>query len=90
MKYTLKLENGVEITLNEEAIIKIHNYFESQCLLEFVGNNNRDWSDEKIEFVTERAFDILKEFDNSDNEHYAIDSAVEEWEVFKHGKKIRN
>lgn len=79
MKYTLKLENGVEITLNEEAIIKIHNYFESQCLLEFVGNNNRDWSDEKIEFVAKRAYEILQEIMN-DDEHYAIDSALEEWE----------
>ena len=70
--------------------ISLAKYFEKQCLLEYVGNNNTDWSDEKIEFVTERAFDILKEVDNSDNEHYAIDSAVEEWEVFKHGKKIRN
>jgi len=90
MKYKIELDNGLKIILNEEQIMKVHQYFEKQCLLEYVGNNNTDWSDEKIEFVTERAFDILKEFDNSDNEHYAIDSAVEEWEVFKHGKKIRN
>ena len=61
MEYKIELDNGLKIILNKEQIMKVHQYFEKQCLLEYVGNNNTDWSDEKIEFVTERAFDILKE-----------------------------
>ena len=72
MKYTIEL--------SDEEIIKIHEFFERQCLLEFVGNNNADWSDEKIEFVAGRAYEILQEDVNDDNEHYAIESALEEWE----------
>lgn len=72
MKYTIEL--------SDEEIIKIHKFYERQCLLEFVANNNTDWSDEKIEFVANRAYEILQEDINDENEHYAIESAWEEWE----------
>ena len=72
MKYTIEL--------SDEEIIKIHKFYERQCLLEFVANNNTDWSDEKIEFVANRAYEILQEDINYENKHYAIESAWEEWE----------
>ena len=47
MEDKIELDNGLKIILNEEQIMKVHQYFEKQCLLEYVGNNNTDWSDEK-------------------------------------------
>ena len=55
-------------------------FFERQCMLEYVGNNNCNWPDEKIEFVAGRAYEILQEDVDDENEHYAIESALEEWE----------
>ena len=49
-------------------------------MLEYVGNNNCNWPDEKIEFVAGRAYEILQEDVDDEKEHYAIESAVEEWE----------
>lgn len=68
------------IELTDEQIIQIHKYFERQCMLEYVGNNNCNWPDEKIEFVAGRAYEILQEDVDDENEHYAIESALEEWE----------
>ena len=69
-----------ELILCEKQIVGIHIFFEKQCMLEYVGNNNCNWPDEKIEFVAGRAYEILQEDVNDDNEHYAIEGALEEWE----------
>lgn len=70
------------IELTDEQIIQIHKYFERQCMLEYIDENHQDWSSEKIEFVSERAYEILMEMEeNSENETYAIDSALDEWEA---------
>ena len=49
-------------------------------MFEYVGNNNCNWPDEKIEFVAGRAYEILQEDVDDENEHYAIENALEEWE----------
>ena len=64
--------------LQDEDIIKIHNFFEKQCLIEYVGENNPNWSDEKLVFVANRAYEICNEFADNNNEYYAIESALEE------------
>jgi hypothetical protein len=70
------------IELTDEQIIQIHKYFEQQCMFEYISENHQDWSSEKIEFVSERAYEILMEMEeNSENETYAIDSALDEWEA---------
>lgn len=51
-------------------------------MFEYIAENHQDWSSEKIEFVSERAYEILMEMEeNSENETYAIDSALDEWEA---------
>lgn len=70
------------IELTDEQIIQIHKYFEQHCMFEYIAENHQDWSSEKIEFVSERAYEILMEMEeNSENETYAIDSALDEWEA---------
>ena len=84
MEFKLNLKNcrisGNELILCDKQIVAIHNFFERQCMLEYVGNNNCNWPDEKIEFVAGRAYEILQEDVDDENEHYAIESALEEWE----------
>ena len=84
MEFKLDLRDcrisGNELILCDKHIVGIHNFFERQCMLEYVGNNNCNWPDEKIEFVAGRAYEILQEDVDDENEHYAIESALEEWE----------
>ena len=55
MEFKLDLRDcrisGNELILCDKQIVGIHNFFERQCMLEYVGNNNCNWPDEKIEFV---------------------------------------
>lgn len=84
MEFKLNLKNcrisGNELILCDKQIVAIHNFFERQCMREYVGNNNCNWPDEKIEGVAGRAYEILQEDVDDKNEHYAIESALEEWE----------
>lgn len=84
MEIAIQLKKGMikgnSVYLQDEDIIKIHNFFEKQCLIEYVGENNPNWSDEKLVFVANRAYEICNEFADNKNEYYAIESALEEWE----------
>ena len=84
MEFKLDLRDcrisGNELIQKNCVCLQSHNFFERQCMLEYVGNNNCNWPDEKIEFVAGRAYEILQEDVDDENEHYAIESALEEWE----------
>ena len=49
MEIAIQLKKGMikgnSVYLQDEDIIKIHNFFEKQCLIEYVGENNPNWSD---------------------------------------------
>lgn len=51
MEIKIQLKKGMikgnSVYLQDEDILKIHDFFEQQCMIEYVGENNPGWSDEK-------------------------------------------
>lgn len=88
MKIEIELKkdmiHGTKVILQDEEIIRVHKFFEKECMSEYVSENNTDWSDEKIEFVSNRAYEICDENVSGEDEQYAIQKAIEEWEK-RHG-----
>ena len=65
---------------NKNSVKKRNDKRKQRVSSEYVGENNPGWSDEKIVFVANRAYEICNEFADNNNEYYAIESALEEWE----------
>ena len=82
MEFKLDLRDcrisGNELILCDKQIVGIHNFFERQCMLEYVGSNNCNWPDEIIEFVAGRAYEILQEDVDDESDDSTSDDDTEE------------
>lgn len=64
-----------------KQIVAIHNFFENDnACLNMLETIIATGPMKRIEFVAGRAYEILQEDVDDENEHYAIESALEEWE----------
>lgn len=70
----------VNIALTPEEVEGIRDLFEKACFYEYIAANNDDWSDDKIAYVTERAYELYQESrQRADAEYTCIWEAEGEW-----------
>jgi hypothetical protein len=71
--------NGNQVTLSVTDIINITKDYQISCIREFIKENHSDWSKDKLDFVTKRAFEIFDNIERGEDERLAIDEAEDEW-----------
>lgn len=71
--------NGNKITLNICEIIDIKRTYEVESIKEYVGENNSEWSVEKVNAVLTRVWELLDDVERGDEESLAIKQAELEW-----------
>lgn len=72
--------DGNIVTLDMGEILNIKRTYGVESIKEYVRDNHPDWSDEKICFVSKRAFDLFEDVERGDEELQAIKQAENEWE----------
>lgn len=72
--------NGNKITLTTMELININQQYLSESLREFIEFNHSDWSKDKIDYVSSRAFELFDNIERGEDEQLCIKEAEKEWE----------
>lgn len=71
--------DGNKITLNVCEIINIKRTYEVESIKEYVEENHSDWTMEKVNAVSTRAWELFDDVERGDEEAFAINQAELEW-----------
>jgi len=66
------------IILNDKSIMKLKRDYKISCIKEFIEENN-DWNEEKVDFVSNRVYELMSEVENGEEERNAIYKAEQEF-----------
>ena len=76
--FKFKTRAGIEVELDDIDMHRVHEHYQEQCTADYLRENNRDWSEDKVQSIAYETRRQMFKYDYTEEE--AIDIAIESYE----------